>query len=44
MCKEKKTIKKIKKIWYFNEMLCKIDNLMWGVLKSEYIKKINNKK
>ena len=29
----------IKKIWYFNEIDCKIDNLMWGVLKSKHVKK-----
>ena len=35
VCEERYTIKKN---WYFNEMLCKIDNLTWGILKSEYIK------
>ena len=28
VCEEGETIKKIKKILYFNEILCKIDNLM----------------
>ena len=26
------------KIFYFNVIQCKIDNLMWGVLKNKYIK------
>ena len=29
VCEKRETIKKIKKILYFNEILCKIDNLMW---------------
>ena len=40
VCEERETINKIKKIWYFNKILCKIDNLMWGVLKSMLKKKI----
>ena len=28
---------------YFNEIWCKIDNLMWGVLKSKYVKKKKKK-
>ena len=38
VCEKRKTILKIKKIWYFNEMLCKTDNLTLSVLKSEYVK------
>ena len=34
---ERETIKQNQEIWYFNEMKCKINNLMWGVLKSKYI-------
>ena len=41
-CEERKLIKKKKYIyiyiWYFNEIYCKIDNLIWNVLKSEYIR------
>lgn len=33
---EKETIKKI---WYFNGILLKIDNLIWGILKNEYLNK-----
>ena len=35
VCEKKNTIKKIKRNWYFNEMLCSIDNLTWYVLKNE---------
>ena len=28
MCKERKTIKKYSKFWYFNQMYYKIDNLI----------------
>ena len=38
VCKERETIKNIKKNWYFNEMLRKIDNLICDVLKNEYLK------
>ena len=31
--------KKLIRKQYFNEKQCKIDNLMWGVLKNEYVKK-----
>ena len=37
VCKERQTIKKIKKNWYFNKMYSKIDSLMLGVLKNEYV-------
>ena len=34
---EKEIIKKNQEIWYFNDMKYKMDNLMWGVLKSKHI-------
>ena len=38
VCEERKTIKKNQENWYFNEIKCKIDNLVWSVLKSKYVK------
>ena len=35
MCEERETIKKK---WYFNEIYYKINNLMWNILKSKYLK------
>ena len=39
---ESETIKNIKKIWYFNKMLCKIDKIDVGWLE-KWIYKIENK-
>ena len=39
MCEERETIKKNEEILcYYNEMQYKIDNLMQGVLKNDYVK------
>ena len=38
MCEKRETIKKMKKNDILIVIQCKIDHLMWGVLKSEYIK------
>lgn len=35
MGEEIETIKRIKKIWYFNQIKDKINNLKWDVLKRE---------
>ena len=39
VCEEREIIKKIKINWYFNEIMFRIDNLMWVFLKSGYVKK-----
>ena len=36
VCEVREIILKIKKIWHFNKMKCKIDNLMWMFWK-EYV-------
>ena len=37
VCEERETIKKIKLNWYYNKIKYKIDNMIWGVLKCEYV-------
>ena len=40
VCEKQEIIikKKEKKNWYFNLMKCKIDNLMYGILRRKYVK------
>ena len=43
VCEEIETIKKIKKIWYYNEFELGLYNLMWVFLKSGYVNKKKKK-